>query len=157
MNSELYFIGVDGGGSCCRVCFEFVDGILLVKGQSGLVNVMCSLDIVCVFIMDVIVKVIEVVQLFIMMQQIVLCVGLVGVNIVFVYQVLMVKQLLFKYVYLISDFYVVCVGVYVGYDGVVIVCGMGLLVICYVFGSFIDFGGYGFFIGDKVSGVWFGL
>ena len=91
MNSELYFIGVDGGGSRCRVRLESADGTLLAKGQSGPANVMRSLDTACASIMDATAKAIEAAQLSITTQQIVLCAGLAGANIASAHQALIAK------------------------------------------------------------------
>ncbi len=157
MNSELYFIGVDGGGSRCRVRLESADGTLLAKGQSGPANVMRSLDTACASIMDATAKAIEAAQLSITTQQIVLCAGLAGANIASAHQALMAKQLPFKHVHLISDLHAACAGAHAGNDGAVIVCGTGSSATRYASGSFTDFGGHGFPIGDKASGAWLGL
>lgn len=59
--------------------------------------------------------------------------------------------------FFIIDLYIVCIGVYEGSDGVVIIIGMGLCGFFCVVGYIINYGGYGFVFGDKGSGVWMGF
>ena len=54
MSSDLFFIGIDGGGTRCRARLEDVDGNVLGEGVSGPANIMRDSDLAKASIVDAI-------------------------------------------------------------------------------------------------------
>ena len=81
MKSNTYFIGVDGGGSSCRVRLEDQHGKLLAAASSGPANIMRNADVAEASIRQACAQAIEQSGLDIALEQIVLCAGLAGANI----------------------------------------------------------------------------
>ncbi len=157
MSKETYFIGIDGGGSRCRVHLEDQDGNLLATAQSGPANIMRNADIAEASILDAVKQAIDAAPQKIEPQQIVLCAGLAGANIDTAQRAFVAREWPFKAVYVVSDLHAACAGAHAGKKGAVIVCGTGSSATQYANGRFTDFGGHGFPIGDKASGAWLGL
>ncbi|MGQ8364306.1 BadF/BadG/BcrA/BcrD ATPase family protein [Glaciecola sp. 1036] len=157
MSSKHFFIGVDGGGSRCRVRLESDDGKLLASAESGPANIMRSLETACKSIMDATEQAIKLSGQKMSSEQIVLCAGLAGANISSAKKAFLDQHLPFQKVQLISDLHAACAGAHAGENGAVIVCGTGSSATRYLDGQFTDYGGYGFPIGDKASGAWLGL
>ncbi|NVK54193.1 MAG: ATPase [Alteromonadaceae bacterium] len=157
MSKETYFIGIDGGGSRCRVRLEDQDGNLLATAQSGPANIMRNADVAEASIFDAVNQAIEATGQAIAPEQIVLCAGLAGANINSAQQAFVSRDWPFKAVYVVSDLHAACAGAHAGKEGAVIVCGTGSSATQYINGKFTDFGGHGFPIGDKASGAWLGL
>jgi len=157
MKSNTYFIGVDGGGSRCRVRLEDQHGELLATASSGPANIMRNADVAEASIRQACAQAIEQSGLDITFEQVVLCAGLAGANIAGASQAFLQRQLPFARVHLVSDLHAACAGAHRGQSGAVIVCGTGSSATRYANRTFTDFGGHGFPIGDKASGAWLGL
>ncbi|MBR9792155.1 MAG: ATPase [Gammaproteobacteria bacterium] len=157
MKSNTYFIGVDGGGSRCRVRLEDQHGKLLATASSGPANIMRNADVAEASIRQACAQAIRQSGLEITFEQVVLCAGLAGANIAGASQAFLQRQLPFAAVHLFSDLHAACAGAHRGKSGAVIVCGTGSSATRYANHSFTDFGGHGFPIGDKASGAWLGL
>ncbi len=52
MNSDLYFIGIDGGGTKCRVILQDKNGTHLGEGISGPANIMRDAELAKTSILD---------------------------------------------------------------------------------------------------------
>ncbi len=59
MNSDLYFIGIDGGGTKCRVILQDKSGTQIGEGISGPANIMRDETLAKASIMEGIEKAIE--------------------------------------------------------------------------------------------------
>ncbi|WP_296047998.1 BadF/BadG/BcrA/BcrD ATPase family protein [uncultured Alteromonas sp.] len=157
MKSNTYFIGVDGGGSRCRVRLEDQHGKVLSTASSGPANIMRNPDVAEASIRQAAEQAIKQTGLSITAEQVVLCAGLAGANIAGASQAFLKRELPFMRVHLVSDLHAACAGAHRGNAGAVIVCGTGSSATRYANHTFTDFGGHGFPIGDKASGAWLGL
>lgn len=157
MKSNTYFVGIDGGGSRCRVRLEDEHGNLLAVASSGPANIMRNPDVAEASIRQAVEQAIQQAPGHIELADVMLCAGLAGANIPAAKARFLQRSLPFGRVYLVSDLHAACAGAHSGNEGAVIVCGTGSSATRYARGEFTDFGGHGFPIGDKASGAWLGL
>ncbi|MHC6646175.1 glucosamine kinase nucleotide-binding domain-containing protein [Alteromonas sp. HB246098] len=169
MNSDLYFIGIDGGGTKCRVILQDKNGTQIGEGISGPANIMRDETLAKASIMDGVEKAIESantllasqssdVQLTpIMLSQCVVAAGLAGANISTAKARFETWAHPFHSLHILSDLHAACVGAHNGKPGAVIIVGTGSAGTVFNEGKFTDLGGHGFPVGDFASGAWLGL
>ena len=157
MTSPLYYIGIDGGGTKCRIILEDENGKLITSGLSGPANIMRDCDTAITSIIEAIDVAIENTGIKIPLSQCIVGAGLAGANVSIAAQQFNQWQHPFKFLTLMSDLHAACYGAHDGKDGAVIITGTGSSATCYLDDSFKDFGGHGFPIGDTASGAWLGL
>ena len=169
MNSDLYFIGIDGGGTKCRVTLQDKNGTQLGEGISGPANIMRDAELAKASILQGATKAIEAANNFmtskgsstvvkpIGMSQCVVGAGLAGANISTAKTRFESWHHPFHSLHLLSDLHAACVGAHNGKPGAVIIVGTGSAGAVYSNGKFKDLGGHGFPIGDFASGAWLGL
>ena len=162
MSSDLFFIGIDGGGTKCRARLEDVDGNVLGEGVSGPANIMRDSVLAKASIVDAIniaisnagnANTFEQISL----SQCVVGAGLAGANIESAKQQFEQWQHPFHSLHVLSDLHAACVGAHNGNPGAAIIIGTGSSGTMWQGESFQDVGGHGFPIGDKASGAWLGL
>lgn len=157
MAKERYFIGVDGGGTRCRVRLEDSSGRLLGEGESGPANIARDLTMAKRSIIDATNQAVSRAGVNIELSQIVVGAGLAGANIPSASVAIKLWEHPFEAIDVISDLHAACVGAHAGKAGAVIICGTGSTGTVFVNGVFKDFGGHGFLVGDVASGAWLGL
>ena len=169
MNSDLYFIGIDGGGTKCRVILQDKSGTQIGEGISGPANIMRDAELAKTSILDGVGKAIESANTYfasqssktpvspITLSQCVVAAGLAGANISTAKAGFETWAHPFHSLHILSDLHAACVGAHNGKPGAVIIVGTGSAGAVYSNGTFTDLGGHGFPIGDFASGAWLGL
>lgn len=158
MNSQqAYYLGVDGGGSKCRVLLTDEQGSVLGQGISGPANPNQGLDLAINSILSATELALKNAGLASdHIDQIVAGVGLAGVNLPKYRRMLEQWDHPFARMHITTDLEIACLGAHDGEDGAVIISGTGSVGMVRVDGEQHAFGGYGFSVGDQGSGAWIG-
>tara|TARA_Y100000296_G_scaffold50618_1_gene58029 strand:- start:1035 stop:1949 length:915 start_codon:yes stop_codon:yes gene_type:complete len=169
MNSNLYFIGIDGGGTKCRVILQDKSGTQIGEGISGPANIMRDPELAKTSILDGVAKAIDSANALLASQnsdapvtpitlsQCVVAAGLAGANISTAKARFETWAHPFHSLHILSDLHAACVGAHNGKPGAVIIVGTGSAGTVFNEGKFTDLGGHGFPVGDFASGAWLGL
>ncbi|MCQ8849767.1 ATPase [Alteromonas stellipolaris] len=176
MVEQSYYIGVDGGGTHCRVQLEDEHGNVLSHADAGSANIMTNAAAAMQSIIDASEKAISAIKPIseknkptnpaIKLNQIHLAAGLAGANIPSALKQFLSLHHPFKSVTVISDLHAACLGAHNGYAGALIICGTGSAATVFTGAGtgtgtnsyhFKDKGGYGLTISDNASGGWLGL
>jgi len=157
MKTDLYFIGIDGGGTKCRARLEDASGALLGEGVSGPANIMRDCTLATSSILDAVSKAIAQSSMPIKMDQCVVGAGLAGANISHARQACEAWAHPFASLQLLSDLHAACIGAHNGREGAALIIGTGSSGTHWKNGVFHDVGGHGFPVGDIASGAWLGL
>jgi glucosamine kinase len=152
------YLGVDGGGSKCRVVLMSADNKLLGEGLSGPGNPLRGMQLATASILDATAQALTSAGLpQSAMSQLIVGAGLAGVNLPEYFQLFSAWQHPFARLHLTSDLHIACIGAHNGQDGAVLICGTGSCGLASVKGQLLEVGGHGFPYGDNGSGAWFGL
>lgn len=158
LTQQPLYLGVDGGGSKCRVVLMTADNKLLGEGLSGPGNPLRGMQLATASILDATAQALTSAGLpQSTMSQLIVGAGLAGVNLPEYYQLFSAWQHPFASLHLTSDLHIACIGAHNGQDGAVIICGTGSCGLAAVKGQLLEVGGHGFPYGDNGSGAWFGL
>ena len=161
MSSDLFFIGIDGGGTKCRARLESPDGTLLGEGISGPSNIMRDSELAKVSILDAIDKAIGSATATygspIALTQCVVGTGVAGANIASAKAHFEQWAHPFLSLHVLSDLHAACIGAHNGNPGAAVIIGTGSSGTLWRDNTFCDVGGHGFPIGDIASGAWLGL
>lgn len=163
-----YYIGVDGGGTHCRVQLEDEQGNVLSCAEAGPANMMTNAAGAMQSIISASEKAISAIsrpaKSAIKLNQIHLAAGLAGANIPSALNEFLNLHHPFKSINVISDLHAACLGAHNGQSGALIICGTGSAATVFTGSStstnshrFNDKGGYGLSISDNASGGWLGL
>lgn len=155
-DSPLY-LGIDGGGSKCRVVLLDANDQILGEGLGGPANPLRGMKVATDSILNATQQALAVAGLtFNDMSRLIAGAGLAGVNMPQYYQLFSEWQHPFAEFHLTSDLHTACIGAHRGQDGAVIIIGTGSCGLADVNGKVLDIGGHGFPYGDNGSGAWFG-
>ncbi len=155
-DSPLY-LGIDGGGSKCRVVLLDANDQILGEGLGGPANPLRGMKVATDSILNATQQALAVAGLtFNDMSRLIAGAGLAGVNMPQYYQLFSEWQHPFAELHLTSDLHTACIGAHRGQDGAVIIIGTGSCGLADVNGKVLDIGGHGFPYGDNGSGAWFG-
>lgn len=157
-NAEFLYLGIDGGGSKCRVVLVDENEQVLGEGLSGPANPLRGMALATSSILDAACQALKQAGLpETDMGRLVVGAGLAGVNLPSYYQQFIAWQHPFAALHLTTDLHIACLGAHGGQDGAVIICGTGSCGLVSVNGQLLEVGGHGFPYGDSGSGAWFGL
>ena len=156
-SSKKYFIGIDGGGTKCKVRLEDSQGNLLAESIAGPANAARDLD-------GSIDSLLQAAQLAITtsgiknlaLKDIHAGIGLAGLNIPEVMQAFKEKTLPFASINITSDLHIACLGAHQQNDGAIVIIGTGSSGLVVKDEQQFEFGGHGLPVGDKASGAWLG-
>ncbi len=155
---SVYFVGVDGGGSKCRARLESESGEFLGEGLGGPANPLHGIERAKESILSSVKQALAQAGLDDSnLSQVVAGLGLAGVNLPSLYEVINTWDHPFKALYLTTDLHAACLGAHRGGDGAVIVVGTGSCGFSSIKESTLVLGAHGFVLGDKGSGAWLGL
>ncbi len=154
--SPLY-LGIDGGGSKCRVVIVDAADRLLGEGLGGLANPLRGMKVATDSILTATQQALLAAGMtFNDMSRLIAGAGLAGVNMAQYFQLFSEWQHPFAEFHLTTDLHTACIGAHKGADGAVIIIGTGSCGLADVNGQCLDVGGHGFPYGDNGSGAWFG-
>lgn len=152
------FLGIDGGGSKCRVVIVSAANQILGEGLGGPANPLRGMAIATDSILTATHQALKVAGLpESAIADLIVGAGLAGVNIPHYYQLFASWQHPFAEFHLTSDLHIACIGAHDGAEGAVIIAGTGSCGLADVKGQILDIGGHGFPYGDNGSGAWFGM
>ncbi len=155
---QRLYLGIDGGGSKCRVVLTDANLKILGEGLAGPANPLRGMDVATQSILNASYQALEMAGLSCDdFSRLHVGAGLAGVNVPYYYQLFQKWQHPFAALYLTSDLHAACFGAHQGQDGAVIICGTGSCGLAAVAEQVLEVGGHGFPHGDNGSGAWFGL
>lgn len=151
------FLGIDGGGSKCRVVIVDAADRLLGEGLGGPANPLRGMKVATDSILTATQQALLAAGMtFNDMSRLIAGAGLAGVNMPQYFQLFSEWQHPFAEFHLTTDLHTACIGAHKGADGAVIIIGTGSCGLADVNGQCLDVGGHGFPYGDNGSGAWFG-
>ncbi|MCL1079460.1 ATPase [Parashewanella spongiae] len=152
------FIGIDGGGSKCRAAIYDADNRKLGEGIAGRANPLFGVEQTFSAIHQATEKALVDSNLPLDMQKSLIAgVGIAGVNVPALFDKVAQWRHPFSEMYLTTDLHIACAGAHLGGNGAVIITGTGSCGFAQVDERQLTLGGYGFALGDKGSGGWYGL
>ena len=157
-NNEMYFLGIDGGGSKCKAIIVDANNTVLGTGISGPANPLHGYEQAINSITEsasLAIKEANITGL--KLSDLIAGVGLAGVNLPALFEQMSNWHHPFKRMFLATDLLIACLGAHQGNDGAVMITGTGSCGFSYVKGHPYTLGGHGFPHGDKGSGAWFGF
>lgn len=158
LDSEQLFIGIDGGGTKCRARLFSADDKVLGTGIGGPANPYHGdLQAKASIVQAVEMALAEAGLASADAGKLIAGIGLAGVNLPSVFELMSSWQHPFKKMYLTTDLHIACLGAHMSNEGAVLIAGTGSCGYSYVNGEATIIGGHGFPCGDKCSGAWIGL
>lgn len=152
------YLGIDGGGSKCRVVIVNADNQLLGEGLGGPANPLRGMKVATDSILTATQQALTAAGMtFNDMSRLIAGAGLAGVNMPQYFRLFSEWKHPFAAFYLTTDLHIACIGAHNGSDGAVIIAGTGSCGLADVKGHLLDIGGHGFPYGDNGSGAWFGM
>jgi glucosamine kinase len=149
-----YFLGVDGGGSRCRVRIRDASGVQLAEAMGGAANVYQNLEGGLATILATARQACSAAG--VATEDVHAGLGLAGLVTSVSAQQIRDAGLPFKSLALDNDAYAACVGAFGGGDGGIVIAGTGSIGFARVKGERHMVGGWGFELGDHGSGAWIG-
>lgn len=158
MNDRIrFFIGVDGGGTGCRVRLADADGEILGESRGGAANVYLDRERATATIRDTIAAVLAKAGLAATSrEEVSLGLGLAGVSSREVAAAIRAAFPEFGSVAVVHDGASACLGAHGGADGGLVIVGTGSAAVLRLRGAEVSFGGRGFHLGDDGSGACLG-
>ncbi|WGO99524.1 BadF/BadG/BcrA/BcrD ATPase family protein [Saccharophagus degradans] len=152
------FLGVDGGGTKCRAVLVDSNNTVLGVGEGGPANPYHGVERTYESIMNATDIALRNAGLTPEHKaNIVAGLGLAGVHLPSLFQIVNQWDHPYKAQYLTTDLHIACIGAHESDDGAVMVAGTGSCGFSYVNGQALTLGAHGFPCGDKGSGAWLGL
>jgi len=156
-SSTTYFIGIDGGGTKCKVRLEDAKGNLLAEAISGPANAASDLHGAIQAILQATKMAISTSGIQgLSPQDIHAGIGLAGLNIPEVMDAFKEQALPFASTSITTDLHTACLGAHKQDNSAIIIVGTGSSAIAIKDEQRFEFGGHGFAVGDKGSGAWLG-
>lgn len=156
--NEIYFLGIDGGGTKCKALLMSDAGECLGIGVSGPANPLIGIEQTIQSITTATSLALTDAKLeSSAVEKICACIGLAGVNLPNFHQSIRMWEHPFKYMTVTTDLHIACLAAHAGGNGAVIITGTGSCGYANVDGRQLIVGAHGFPYGDKASGAWFGL
>lgn len=157
-HDDVFFLGIDGGGSKCRASIYNNRDELLGTGIGGPANpfhgVQRTLDSIVAATELALTDAGLPVE---MKSRLIAGVGLAGVNLPSLFSVINNWKHPFSQMYLTTDLHIACLGAHKQNEGAVLVAGTGSCGYSWVNGQATILGAHGFPFGDQCSGAWMGL
>lgn len=158
LGSEQLFVGIDGGGTKCRARLFSADDKVLGTGVGGPANPLHGqLQTKASILQAVEMALTEANLPNSAAADLIAGVGLAGVNLPSLFEVMNTWHHPFKKMYLTTDLHIACLGAHTRDEGAVMIAGTGSCGYSFVNGKATILGAHGFPFGDKCSGAWIGL
>ena len=157
-NYGQLFIGIDGGGTKCRARLFAADNKVLGTGVGGPANPLHGpLQAKASILQAVEMALTEAALPNFEASNLIAGVGLAGVNLPSMFDLMSAWHHPFKKMYLTTDLHIACLGAHNRDEGAVMIAGTGSCGYSFVNGKATILGAHGFPFGDKCSGAWIGL
>ena len=153
-NENSYFLGIDGGGSRCRVRIRNLDSKLLGEAVGGSSNIYLSFDGALANILATAEE--AAAKAGLKTIELHAGLGLAGIVTSKGADKIVAAKLPFASVIADNDAYVACVGAFSGGDGGIVIAGTGSIGFAVINEVRHMVGGWGFALGDHGSGAWLG-
>lgn len=158
LDSGQLFIGIDGGGTKCRARLFTADDKVLGTGVGGPANPLHGQSQAKASILQAVEMALTEAGLpNSEAGNLIAGIGLAGVNLPSLFDVMNAWHHPFKKMYLTTDLHIACLGAHRRDEGAVMIAGTGSCGYSYVNGKATIIGAHGFPFGDKCSGAWIGL
>ncbi|AMX01980.1 N-acetylglucosamine kinase [Microbulbifer thermotolerans] len=155
---DIFFIGIDGGGSKCRASIVDANNQVLGTGVAGPANPLHGYaQTIDSIVRSAALALADADLPAQMLGELVAGAGLAGVNMPRLYSEMAAWAHPFSKLYLTTDQHTACLGAHRGGDGAVIIVGTGSCGYVWANGQSKLIGGHGFPHGDKGSGAWMGM
>lgn len=154
MTHQAVFLGVDGGGTKCRVRLRGSTGTVLGEATGGSANVYQNFDTAMANVLSAAAEVAR--QAGVQLSHIHAGLGLAGVVTSVSTERIQASALPFASVAIDNDAYAACIGAFSGNDGGIVIAGTGSIGYAVVGDERHMVGGWGFQLGDHGSGAWLG-
>lgn len=154
MTHQTVFLGVDGGGTKCRVRLRGSTGTVLGEATGGSANVYQNFDTAMANVLAAAAEVAR--QAGVQLNHIHAGLGLAGVVTSVSTERIQASALPFASVAIDNDAYAACIGAFSGNDGGIVIAGTGSIGYAVVGDERHMVGGWGFQLGDHGSGAWLG-
>ncbi len=156
--SEALYLGIDGGGSKCKVRLEDSSGLVLAEATSGPANIATSVEQAQQSIYDAAVCALMYADIPInKLNTIHSYAGLAGANVPSALCKMRQWQHPFATLEVTTDMHIACAGAHQDRSGAVIIIGTGFCAGVIKDNKVIEFGGHGLLLSDGASGAWLGL
>lgn len=155
---NMYYLGIDAGGSKCAARLCDGGGNILGEGLSGCANMRTGIVNVFASLQEAYGQAIT--QAGIKpecVREIMAGAGIAGISRKGAQDLLRAQDFPFRSIKFASDAQIANIGAHEGRDGGIVIVGTGSIAIGRVNGSDIQVGGYGFPVSDEGSGAWLGL
>ncbi|MCP8899336.1 N-acetylglucosamine kinase [Gilvimarinus xylanilyticus] len=157
-SGETLYLGIDGGGTKCRAVLLNADNQVLGVGNGGPSNPYHGVARALESIVNASDNALRNAGLTAQdKSRVVAGLGLAGVNLPSLFQVVEQWEHPYKAQYLTTDLHIACIAAHEQDNGAVIVSGTGSCGFAYVDGKSLTLGAHGFPCGDVGSGAWMGL
>ena len=154
MTHQTVFLGVDGGGTTCRVRLRGSTGTVLGEATGGSANVYQNFDTAMANVLSAAAEVAR--QAGVQLSHVHAGLGLAGVVTSVSTERIQASALPFASVAIDNDAYAACIGAFSGNDGGIVIAGTGSIGYAVVGDERHMVGGWGFQLGDHGSGAWLG-
>ncbi|GLX77355.1 ATPase [Thalassotalea insulae] len=156
-HSDILYVGIDGGGTNCRVRIVGPSGELLGQGLGGTANPSHGLSTVIQSMTNAINMALCQAGLSEQhLKRLVVGAGLAGLHLPRYRTMMEQWQHPFHAIYYTDDLHAATLGAHDGKDGAVVIVGTGFSALSMVNGQKTAIGGYGFLQADHCSGSWLG-
>ncbi|MDT0595352.1 BadF/BadG/BcrA/BcrD ATPase family protein [Glaciecola petra] len=156
----MYILGVDGGGTKCKVGLFDEQGKLYSSKTTGPANIYTDLKLALHSIEDACQQIFTEVAtrhgLTLNQQDCILSAGCAGASIDHAASQFLTQTHHFKRVFLHTDIHISCVSANSAKDCALLICGTGSCIAKFEHKLIQQFGGHGFLLGDIGSGAWIG-
>ncbi len=155
---EPLFLGIDGGGTKCKVQLDDARGQCLGQGIGGPANLVRSVEESIAAVMDATSQALLQAGLGLAdLGRVHAAAGLAGANVNNYKSLFAQWQQPFAQLSVTTDMEIACLGAHQEQDGGVIIIGTGFCAGVQIQRQVSEFGGYGLFLGDRASGSGIGL
>ena len=158
MKADAIFIGIDGGGTCCNAKLFNRDKQVLAEAQSGPANAFVDGQQAQTSILSAVKMCLAAADLpQTALSSVYVGAGLAGMGVTSAQQVMADWQHPFAHFAVTTDVHISALAANGGADCGLVVVGTGSCGAELSHGLLVQYGGYGFFLGDDASGSWLGL
>jgi glucosamine kinase len=155
--AEVFYLGVDGGGTGCRARVENESGGVLGQGLAGPATTRLGIDEAWASVMSAVSAALAEAGVDTATSPVHAGIGIAGLGRIGALEALQQRARCFASVAFVNDGLAACLGAHSGADGAIVIAGTGSIGIGRVGARELRVGGYGFPISDEGSGADLGL